>query len=792
MREHGRGRSAAWSRRAVVAGIAVVLLAALAGTAWLRLRGTTARTTPTGSPVGRLPRGVAPSDLNLLIITLDTTRADRLGAYGWPQSVTPALDRIAAEGVLFEHAAAPAPLTLPAHASLFTSMYPPVHGVRDNGGFFLDDRATTLAERLKDRGLKTGGFVGAYVLDRRWGIAQGFDTYVDNFDLSKFDTPSLGEVERPANEVADHALDWLETVKSSRFFGWVHFYDPHSPYAPPEPYRTRFADRPYLGEIAFVDSQVGRIRAFLERERLLDRTVIVVIGDHGESLGDHGERTHGFFVYESVLHVPLMIRAPYDGLRGRRVADLVRSVDVMPTALDLLGIPLADKVEGQSLVPLMTGAVRDLGLAAYAEAVYPRYHFGWSDLRSLTSGRFKFIDAPRPELYDLAQDPTETRNIYDERRALGDRMAAVIKAADPGGRADARPAVDVDSDARARLAALGYVGTFVTAPAADRSRLADPKDKIELFNLVMTARERIHDDRDSEAGLKALRDVVAKDPQVIDAWVMMGNEYSRRREFTRALECFQRALALKPDYDLAVFNMANVYRTMGKDDEALVGYQRLLALDPGNAQAHQEAAQVLVDQGRLDEAQAELTRALELTPAMAAARNTLGALRLKQGDVSAGEREIRAALQQKADLRLAHFNLAVAAEQRGDLTGAVAEYRKEIELQPKSYRAQFNLGKAYERLGNNAEQLTAFRAAIESNPDFAEGHLFLAKLYLDLGQIAEARRLALRGIELKPQSDIVPLGHFVLSDAYSREGRVADAAREAAEGRRLAARSAKR
>jgi arylsulfatase A-like enzyme/Tfp pilus assembly protein PilF len=781
------------SRRPAVAhgALALLLLSIAAGALWFWRQTPGARTTPSGAEVGRLPRRVEPSDLNLLLITLDTTRADRLGAYGWTPSVTPNLDRIAGEGVVFDHAAAPAPLTLPAHSSLFTAKYPPEHGVRDNGGFSLDERETTLAERLKATGMKTGGFVGAYVLDRKWGIAQGFDRYFDNFDLSKFDSPSLGEVERPGNEVADRALEWLQTVKTSRFFGWLHFYDAHSPYAPPEPYRTRFADRLYLGEIAFVDAQIGRIRAFLEQERLLERTVIVVLGDHGESLGAHGESTHGFFVYQSVLRVPLMIRAPYDRLRGRRVTDLVRTVDVLPTVLDLLGLPLRDKVEGQSVVPLMTGAVRELGLAAYAEAVYPRYHYGWSDLRSLTSGRYKFIEAPRPELYDLVQDPDETRNIYGERRALADRMAAILKTAESTRGADVKPAADVDPDTRARLAALGYVGTFVATPAADRSRLADPKDKIELFNLIISAREQIHDDHDSEGGLKTLRQVVASDPQVVDAWLMIGNEYSRRREFSHALESFQRALALKPDYDLAVFNIANVYRTIGKDDEALLVYRRLLELDPHNAQAHQAVAQVLVDQGHLAQAQDALNRALAIQPAMAAARSTLGALRLKQGDVAAGEREIRAALAQNANLRNAHFNLALAAEQRGDPDGAIAEYKKEIELYASSYMAQFNLGKVYERLGNVNQQRGAFRAAIESNPDFAEGHLFLAKLYLDLGEREEAIELARRGLELEPDAEFAPLGHFVISDAYAADGRIGAAEREAAEGRRLAARSKK-
>ena len=335
---------------------------------------------------------------NVLLITLDTTRADALGAYAANGGATPNLDRLARRSVVFEDAITAAPLTLPAHSSLFTAKYPPRHGVRDNGGFVLDADETTLAERLKAAGFRTGGFVGAYVLDRRWGIAQGFDTYFDDFDLARARGPVLASVERPANEVADHALAWLESVTSTRFFAWVHFYDAHSPYDPPEPYRTRFADHPYAGEVAFVDSQVGRLVDFLEQRHLLDKTIVVVIGDHGESLGEHGESTHGFFVYRSVLHVPFTIAAPVEGMRGRRVASTVRSVDLTPTLLDLLGVPMSNAVDGRSLVPLMTGASRDLALNAYSEAMYPRYHFGWSELRSLSAGRSHYINAPRPAI----------------------------------------------------------------------------------------------------------------------------------------------------------------------------------------------------------------------------------------------------------------------------------------------------------------------------------------------------------------------------------------------------------
>lgn len=774
--------------RRITLAAALLLASAVAALVWLRYV-PRAVTSVSGEPLGHLPAGVRDTDLNLLLITLDTTRADRIHAYGFDGIETPNLDRLAREGVLFEQAVAPAPLTLPAHSSIFTGAFPPAHGVRDNGGFFLDERETTLAERLQASGFTTGGFVGAYVLDHKWGIAQGFQTYFDDFDLSKYQSLSLGSVDRPGNEVADKALAWLDGVASRRFFGWVHFYDAHSPYDPPEPFKSRYAGHPYIGEIAFVDAQVGRLLSFLDARNLTRNTVVVVMGDHGESLGEHGEGTHGFFVYQATMHVPLMIRAPYDAMAGRRVGDTVRSIDILPTALELLGVKTADRLEGSSIVPLMTGARKELGLAAYSEAIYPRFHFGWSDLRALTAGRYKYVAAPRPELYDLQQDPTESRNIYAERRALGDRLnqelIALERRMSASAAAPKRP-VEVDPDARERLAALGYVGTFVTAASPDRAGLADPKDKIQLFNLMTQARETARHDKESDEGLHALERVIAQDPKVIDAWFMLGNEYYRRHQFARAIEQFKRALELKPDYDLVVINMANAYRALGRDEDAMVGYRRFMELDPKNAQICYEAAQILIDGGKLDEAQAQLTQALALEPALAAARNALGVLALRRGDLSGAEREIRAAIAEKADVRLAHYNLALLAEQQGDLPRAIAEYKQEIAHHANSYKASFNLGRLYERIGDRPAQIEAYRKAIEMNPSFAEGHLFLAKVYLDLEQnLDEAARLARRGVELAPDAEYAPLGHYVMADVYARQGRQADSEQEAARGRAL-------
>ena len=374
-----------------------------------------------GIQLGRLPGGVSPSDLNLVVITLDTTRADHLGAYGSKDVKTPVLDRLAREGVIFDQAMATAPLTLPAHASIFTAKFPPEHGVRDNGGFFVSPDQLTMAEVLVQKGFRTGGFVAAYVLDAKWGIDQGFQTYFDDFDLARGRNRSLGDIQRPANEVVDQALPWIDGVKGQRFFAWLHFYDPHTPYAPPEPFRSRYQGHPYRGEVAFADSQVGRVIQFLESKALMEKTVIAVMGDHGESLGEHGEDAHGFFIYEVATRVPFIVRAPFDTMRGRRVLDPVRAVDLMPTVLDLLGVATPAGLSGKTLVPLLTGATQELGLEGYAEAMYPLHHYGWSDLRALRAGRFKLIDAPRPELYDLERDPRELTNIFERRRALGDR-----------------------------------------------------------------------------------------------------------------------------------------------------------------------------------------------------------------------------------------------------------------------------------------------------------------------------------------------------------------------------------
>ena len=646
----------------------------------------------------------------------------------------------------------------------------------------LDPKHRTLATAMKDLGRQTGGFVGAFVLDGKFGLDAGFDTYYDQFNVSRHRSVSLASISRTAGEVVDNAMPWLDKHAAAPFFAWLHFYDAHSPYTPPEPFLSRFRDRPYAGEIAYVDAQVGRVLEWLDARGLADRTVVVVIGDHGESLHEHGEATHGLFIYESTTRVPFVIRAPYSAARGRRVPGVVRTEDVMPTVLELVGGRAPDGIEGRSLAPLLTGAATDLNLDAYSESLYARHHYGWSELRSLRSGRFKLISATRPELYDLERDPKEQRNLYDERRALADRMTQELERLGAGTPGDTAGPATVDPETRARLAALGYIGSFTNTPAVKGKALPDPKDKIDIFNLMTSAQESNGED-ETEAAIVRLKKVVAQDPNILDAWVMLGNEYSRKRDFHSALEQYKRALAINPEYDLATINLAHAYRALGQYDAALLGYERYLAKDPRNALVRYQMGEIYVDLDRLREAESAFRQALSDDTRVAAARNALGVVALKRGDLAGAEKEIRTALEQKPDVPLAHFNLALVAEQRGDFKTAAAEYQKEIDMQATAYKAAFNLAKLREQLGDAAGQEAAYRKSIEINPRFAEGYFYLAKLYLDQGRaLDEAISLARRGLEVGPQSEYAPLGHYVLADIYSRRGMMAESRREASRG----------
>jgi arylsulfatase A-like enzyme/Flp pilus assembly protein TadD len=756
-------------RRGLALGGALVLLVA-AWLAWQR---------------GWLPGGGPSGPLSVLLISIDTLRADRLGSYGHRAAQTPVLDALAARGLRFEQASTVAPLTLPAHASLLTGTFPIFHGVRDNGSFYLDEARTTMAEVFAGRGYRTGGFVGAFVLDRRWGIAQGFDRYFDDFDLSKFEMAAgLEAAQRPGHEVVDRTLAWLADDRDRPFFAWVHLYDPHSPYAPPEPYRSRFpatAEGAYDAEIAATDVQVGRLLADLDASGRLDRTLVVVVGDHGEMLGEHGEQQHGFFIYDAAVRIPLLMAGP--GIPAGVVSDQVRIVDVMPTILELAGADRPAEVQGASLVPL---ARREpLDLVALVETWYPRYHYGWSELTSVRDGRYKFIAAPRRELYDVQADPRELNDIAASNARVADAMERALGELSARMAAGASPpqARAVDPEVEQRLRALGYVGATVTRAALEDRPRGDPKDKIALYNLLKRAAQDSVDGRLDE-GIAKVRQVLDADAEVIEAYTMLGNMHAKAGHPADAIAAYQRALSVDPEHEGAAWSLALAYRAAGREDEARAGFERVLQLNPRGARPLYQLALQAMTRRDFHEAADLLEKGLTLDADRPAFLVKLAEARIELKQVDAARAALLEAVEARPDQAMAHYDLGLVHEAEGNAQAAMAAYETEIKVSPNLYQPHFNLAKLLAASGRPAEALTHFREAVSKNPGFGTGHLYLAKALLDAGNLQEAEQAATRGLAASPDPAIAPLGHYVLADVYSRVGRDADAARHVAAGQR--------
>jgi arylsulfatase A-like enzyme/Tfp pilus assembly protein PilF len=717
----------------VVAGLSV---AAIAVTALLLYRRTAA-------PTARHP--------NVLLISIDTLRADRLGSYGYGAAQTPALDGLAARGLRFSEAATVTPLTLPAHASLMTGTFPSYHGVRNNGGFRLADDQLTLAEVLRAHGYRTGGFVAAFVLDRRWGLDQGFDRYFDDFDLTTYPTDiGLEAVQRPGAQVVDRAIEWVDQDRGQPFFAWVHLYEPHAPYDAPATIRARFpptTSGAYDAEIATADVQVARLLQHLDTGHRLDRTIVVAVGDHGESLGEHGELEHGFFVYEATLRIPLIMAGP--GVPAGVAANQSQILDVMPTILDLAGVEVPKAVQGRSLVRDVRGTRVDV--AALSETWYPRHHFGWSELVAIRDGRYKLIAAPRRELYDLEADPGETHDLAAINPARADALERALreKLSALSARKPSAPRA-VDPDVEQRLRALGYVGASISPRHLEDRPRSDPKDRIGLFNLLKQAADDSAEGRTDDAIAKVRR-ALAEDHEMVEGYALLGN----------------------------------LQRKAGRADEAAAAFARVLVLNPHDTRAQGRLADVSMGRRDFAKAKAILEQMLADRVEPSAVLTRLGECEIELKQYDEAERHLLAALQEKPVPPAAHYDLGLVYEARREQQKAVAEYEAELASDPSAYRAHFNLAKLLAASGRREESARHFEQAVTANPAFASGYLYLAKARLDLGDLRGAESAALKGNSLGPDAAIAPLGHFVLADVYNRLGREQDAAREAAAGRRL-------
>jgi len=642
---------------------------------------------------------------NVILITLDTTRADRMGFLGSKRGLTPNLDALARQSVVFTHAYSQVPLTTASHATILTGTYPQFHQVNDFG--------VPLAEDLpyapyifRGNGYHTAAFVGSLVLDPATrsapGFERGFDTYDAGFHRRRQGEDRYQAIERRGGEVIGHTLEWLTTHHEGPFFIWVHLYDPHDPYDPPEPYKTKYASGPYDGEIAYVDAAVGKLLSWLRLRGLYDGALIAVMADHGEALGEHGETTHGIFLYDETIHVPLLFKLPRERSAGKRIESRAGLVDVLPTILEAVGIAIPPEVQGESLLSMLkpamlkpamlkptalnAGPAGQAGTAAskasetspdrpaYAESDYPHRTFGWSSLRALRTGKYLFIEAPHKELYDQSADPKAEHNLSTTSVAVTNTLASQLDAfRQKTGTAKEAPKVSADPDLQERLNALGYVASDSSASAAlgIKDTGADPKDKVEVVNLLHRA-----------------------------------EMFKEDMHFVEAVPLLEQVIALEP-------NLPITYLQLGTSLSSLKNYEKAVPI---------------------------LRKAVEMRPDLTVPRYQLGSALFETGDFAAAAVQFETAVARSPNWPEAHLSLATAYARTGRLTDAIPEYTKVIELRPNHYSAHLLLGRALALTGNPAAAVPNLTKAAELQPKSPEPHAFLADAYLQLGQQADAER----------------------------------------------------
>jgi arylsulfatase A-like enzyme/Flp pilus assembly protein TadD len=726
-------------RTAWVAGAVVLLLAAAIPVALPRLR-----------PLQReraLRR--APERPDVLLITLDTTRADKLGCYGGEPGLSPALDALAREGVLFRRAYSHVPVTLPSHASLLTGVLPARNGVHDNGTFTLDATFPTLAEQYARAGYRTGAFVSAVVLDRLYGLARGFADYVDEMQGAE-EEDVLTEVR--ASVTVDRALSWLRTGDARPVFAWVHFYDPHSPYQPPEPFAGRFKGKPYDGEIAYMDSEIGRLlRALGERGR---PSLVAVVADHGESLGEHQEPTHAFFIYAATQHVPLLLR--YEGVlpAGREVAAVVGIDDLMPTLLEISRLPAPQGMDGHSLVPLITGRTDREPGPVYQESYTPRLWWGAAELLGVRTGPWLYVRAPRPELYNVEDDPAETLNLAAERPEELDRLRASLDRLAPGGDPLARR-TQVDPEMARRLRALGYLGGLGEDARGATKDLPDPKDVAPLLKQIAAA-EAFTSHRDYEKALAAYEVLAERMPRSTMIAGRIAKMLLALKRYDAAYDFYRKLIAQSPAEEGFHIGLVRARFRQGRKDEALALTRKSLQAFPDSAALHENAGIILQDLGRDTEAEPEYRRAVELGQRDPRPRLALASLLDKLGRPGDAGREFAAIMDispHSRQGRQAARRLAALAESlghEGKLDAARAAYSAALRSDQATSEVYLNAGLVSYRLGRREEALAVVRHGAVRFPESADLQYRLGRLLFERGTATEAEAAYLTALKLAP------------------------------------------
>jgi arylsulfatase A-like enzyme/Tfp pilus assembly protein PilF len=632
---------------------------------------------------------------NVILISIDTCRADYLSCYGYPRKTTPNIDAIADAATLFENVISPVPLTLPAHCSMMTGTIPPHHGVHDNFNYWLHGRNVTLAEVLKENGFATAAFVSAFILDSQYAIDQGFDTYYDNFDPQ----PSRLEAnERRADRTTRLALDWLNNHSREKFFLFVHYYDPHTEYEPPEPFASKFSDNLYAGEIAYTDHYIGRVIEKLKSLGIFDSSLVIITSDHGEMLGEHGEDDHGYFIYQSALKVPLIFKLPGQRI-PQRVKEAVGLVDIAPTVCSLLGIAPPGPLHGRDLSVYLRGdTISPPKRFIYAESLYPT-KCGGNSLLAVVGDRYKYIQTTRPELYDIQLDPAESENLIllrpDLARMLREQLKQTLEESVRKLKSDAGPAPDEETIRR--LQSLGYVTGPVSEEFDFDSDRQDPKDLLDFY-MSKTRVNRLMKHQNLDEARALCEQLLLQRPDSHGIYRALGQIAAEKGETQKAIPYMLRSLQLNPNQADLHNHLAMILASQNRHAEAIDHFIKSLELNPNQVGPHFAWAGILEQQGKLNEAVAQYNAVLDIDPTTFSAHNNLGSVLLRQGKYDEAAAHCTRALQINPRLPEAYYNLGNIRFQQADFKHAVINYQKALSLRPGWPQAQQNLSIAKSRM----------------------------------------------------------------------------------------------
>jgi arylsulfatase A-like enzyme/Tfp pilus assembly protein PilF len=626
---------------------------------------------PAPKSSGEIPR-LRP--LNVVVVTVDTLRPDHLHSYGYQNIETPGLDALAQRGVLFENAVAQTPLTPPSHASIFTGQNPDVHKVRNTGGFVLQSSSHPLARILKEQGWDTAAFIGSAVLKKVFGFNNGFAVYDDEMPRPGKRHEFREDPERKASVVVDRAIDWLDKRPADKpFFLWVHVYDPHIPYKPPAEFAQKYKGRPYDGEIAYTDQQLGRLFEAVARKSPSERTIIAVLSDHGESLGEHGEYTHGIFIYDSTLRVAFLMAGP--GIpAGVRVKQQARTIDFLPTLLELMGSRAPSYVQGVSLVPALSGRTVASDVS-YAETLYPKMNMNWSELRAIRTSRWKYIRAPRPELYDLTSDPGETNNLIQQHAADAQKLEAQLKqviSAEGKGAEKVNTAM-LDNRVMDQLHSLGYLSSAGGRSYELTGTGTDPKDAVEILQLIEQAEDG-GSSLSEPKRIELLRRALAKDPKNPSLYYQLGGRLEKNGRYDEALQLYRTALSRNIESGRLHSRIADLLLRRGEKDAAILQYEKAGQINPADLDSQSNLATAYLEKGRVADAERVFKWILTNDADYAAAQNGMGLVSVQKHDPAAARGYFERAAQLDPDLVEVHMNLGLIYEMAGERDRARASF----------------------------------------------------------------------------------------------------------------------